>query len=283
MRILFISLKKLFCFLPRRLSYVLVSFCAVAGYIFLNRQRNSVKRNIRHILKTEDRRIISRTSRKMFVNFAKYLVDFFSAEKLTRSISSGLFDLREMEKIDSVVSSGNGVIILTAHLGNWELGGGVVSLHGHTVHAVALPHADPAVNEIFDNQRVNMNMSVISTGAALKKCYSVLKQGKILALLGDRDFSGMGSRATMFSADVSVPRGPAVLSAKFKVPILPAFLLRTSGDRYRLCVDAPVYPVDDSGQLKSQEEIMQEYLSVIQRYLRDYPDQWYIFDDYFNI
>jgi len=124
----------------------------------------------------------------MFRNFAKYLVDFFRFPLIDRAYISRYISIKNLKYIDESANMGKGVILLTAHLGNWELGGLVLGVLGYKIWAVALPHKNKKVNEFFNQQRESKGITVIEFGKAARTCLKVLKEKKLLALVGDRDF-----------------------------------------------------------------------------------------------
>ena len=267
--------------LPRRSGYALAYFMGSLAYVFSRRGRSNVMSNLSVVMPETAGKERAKTARQVFINFAKYLTDFLTAERIDIEYIKDHVEFADLSVLLKAKEEGRGVILLTAHLGNWELGGGVLSICGHAVHAVALPHLDEKTNDLFNRQRRLMQMEVIPTGVAVKRCFSVLKQGKILALLGDKDFSGNGIETSIFSRRVILPRGPAFLSAKLDVPVIPAFILRREDDSYYLSVDDPVYPKKENGQMQSEEELTSLYAAAIERNIRKSPSQWFMFEQYF--
>jgi KDO2-lipid IV(A) lauroyltransferase len=117
-----------------------------------------------------------------------------------------------------------------------------------------------------------VGLDVISTGLAIKGCLSALKKKKILALLGDRDFSEAGIELTMFSRKAYFPRGGAFFSKKTGAPVVPGFLVRENKFFYRLIFDKPI-----ECEKCDEATITSKYLAVLEKYIKKYPDQWYIF------
>ena len=116
--------------LPLRWVYFFAA-CFAQGYYFIAfRDRRFVKANLRAIFPEKSDQQLRKISRMVFRNFAKYLVDFFRFEKLNRHYIDKNIKLENLRYFDEALAKGKGVVILSAHLGNWELGGVVVAQLG---------------------------------------------------------------------------------------------------------------------------------------------------------
>ncbi|MDD5069787.1 MAG: lysophospholipid acyltransferase family protein, partial [Candidatus Omnitrophica bacterium] len=205
--------------IPRRVCYFLAKIIALIYYNFSRSDRKAVLSNLSPIIDDEKTRIV--TARKVFINFAYYLVDFFRYRKLDLSFIEKYVVISGLDNLNRCFAENKGVVLLSAHLGNYELGGAVLALLGYPFCALALPHRDKRVNRFFDNQRNLVGVEVIPTGGVSRRCLSSLRKGKIVAFLGDRDFSGKGVRTAVGNSYSFLPKGPAFFSFKTGAYILP--------------------------------------------------------------
>ena len=280
--ILFIIGKLLALMLPLGACYRLAEWLGTLRYRFSRIDRESVLANLRVVLPEAGEQELELTARKVFVNFCKYLVDFLRASRVDDRFVETRASFEHLSRLEQALSRGRGVIIVTAHLGNWELGGGVLSRRGYPVHAVALPHRYPRTDRFFNHQRSLLGVTIIPTGVAVKRCFSLLKERKIVAMLGDRDFSGGGYEADFLGGRAVVPRGPVVFARKTGALLLPMFAIRQKDESLRIVIDEPIESWDESGRPRDEGELLAETVAVIQRYVRGYPDQWYLFQPYFK-
>ena len=177
---------------PLKLVYALASFLADIYYFLAFRDRNFVQGNLRVIFPNKTNRQLQQISVKVFRNFAKYLVDFFRFEKLNLRYIGENVKLENLHYFDEALALNRGVVVLTAHLGNWELGGVVLAQLGYPFWAVALPHKIKKVNDFFDAQRNRKGVKVIAMGKAVRSCIAEIRKNHMVALVGDRDFSEKG-------------------------------------------------------------------------------------------
>ena len=217
---------------------------------------------------------VRRTARRCLEQFGMYLVDFLRMGRLGEEEVRRFVDVRGREHMDRAVARGKGVVALTAHLGNWELGGVTLALMGYPVHAIALAHQDPRVDRIFVKRRAERGIKVIPVGVAIKRSFGAIRKGHLLALLGDRDLRAQGVHATFFGRETTVPRGPAVLALRTGAAVVPGFAIRDKTGRYQLYLEEPIIPRVDE---ESIEEFTDRMLRVLESYIRRYPDQWFMF------
>ncbi|MBI3324090.1 MAG: lysophospholipid acyltransferase family protein [Candidatus Omnitrophica bacterium] len=209
--------------------------------------------------------------REVFRNFGRYLLEFLNVDRL--ALSDVTIDGAPAAM--AALKSDQGAVILSAHVGNWELGAVALSRLGHRFAVVALPHTDPRVNAWFNVRRQAAGIEVVAPGpGATGRCVSLLRDGVLLGVVGDREFGFGGIEVSLFGRRVRIPRGPALLSLRCGVPAIPTFVIRESFGRFRLFLEPPIRPETGPGGMKA---LAQQYADVIERYLRRFPEQWLMF------
>lgn len=263
--------------LPLKSAYGVACVIADLWYGVSRTDREAVRKNLERVTGSKDRKELNRMAREVFRNFAKYLVDFFRFSKIDSEYIKNFVKVEGIGYLDEALAKGKGVVLLSAHIGNWELGALVVSSLRQPVTAVALTHGDKRINDFFTKQRATGNVKPIKIGMSLRSCYETLKNNGLLALLGDRDFSGNGRYMDFFGCPALIPKGPAVFGARLDVEIVPTFMVREKDDTFRLIFEPSLKKSSASAEDDKVDDIMKEYLSVIERYIKMYPTQWYMF------
>ena len=263
--------------LPLKLAYSLAVFVSDTHYLFAWKDRKTVAGNLKTIFPEKSKKEIFRIRLALFRNFAKYLVDFFRFEKMDKQYIENNVRLENMHYFEEALSKGKGVVILTAHLGNWELGGAVMALSGYSFSVVALQHKHKIVDNFFNHQRESKGIKVIPLGRAAKKCLEVLKSNGMVALVGDKDFGDNGVVCDLFGKKTHFPQGPAAFALKTGACILPGFLLRNPDDSFTLRMEKPIEFTATKGQPKTIQEAICVYRDIFEGYIRKYPEQWYMF------
>ncbi|MDD5476816.1 MAG: lysophospholipid acyltransferase family protein [Candidatus Omnitrophica bacterium] len=263
--------------LPIRVVYAIAVFLADLHYFFAFRDRRFVKANLRAIFPEKPDRELRKINKQVFRNFAKYLVDFFRFEKLDLGYLEKNIKLENMHYFDEALARGKGVVVLTAHLGNWELGGVAIALLGYPFWVVALPHKNKKVDAFFNTQRNRKGVKVVSMGKAVRSCLAEIRNNHMVALVGDRDFTEKGIVIDFFGLPTHFPEGPAALSLMTGSSIVPGFMLRNPDDSFTLRIEKPVEFSPTGDKAKDLAGLVTVYKNIFEDYIRRYPEQWYVF------
>jgi len=273
-------------FPPLKVAYRIATFISDVYFLASKKDRRIVMNNLKAILEdsltNKSDKEIFLMARNVFRNFAKYLVDFFRSSKMKDSFIDKNIHIKNVRYLDEALKKGRGIIALSAHLGNWELGAILISKLGYPLNAVVLDHKNKKVNDLFVGQRRGSAIKVISTGAMLRKCFQALKKNELLALLGDRDFSNHGMELTFLGKKTTIPKGPAALSIKTGAAIVPVFLLRNPDDSFDLVFDEEIAH-QVTGDFDSDLEILtKKVIGLLEDYIKRYPEQWCMFGKFWN-
>jgi len=264
--------------LPLKLAYSLAKRVSDIQYLLAKKDREAVVRNLGIVTK-KDAKACMRLSRKVFRNFGLYLVDFFRMANLSREDIEKRVKVEGIENIDKVLRQKKGGIILTCHIGNWEMGGVVMAMLGYDMSAVALNHKHKNINDFFIKQREEKGLKVIPVSHIMKRCISALRGNGLLALVGDRDFTNNGIMLNLFGMPTSIPKGPAMFALKTESPIIPGVFVRRDTFNYSLIFGEPIEVKHVSAIDKDKiiKEASVKFTASMEKYIQAYPEQWLIF------
>ncbi len=274
----------LICFTPRKFAFCLAVFISDLQYHFSKIDRYAVKANLEHVLR--EGQDIDHTAREIFRNFGCYLVEFFLMRKLvTPEFIRDCVSIEGLNHLDKAMDHQKGVIVLSAHLGNWELGAACLSTLGYPVHAVALPHKQQLVNDLFNAQREAKGITIIPSHLAVRQCLKTLREAKVVAIVGDRDFKGGGKPMDFLGKTALIPRGAAALSLKTQSPILPVFFTRENDGFYKLVICDAISPGVNTNISKEEDienHMMKKIVHVIEKKIKQNPSQWMMFREFWE-
>ncbi len=254
-------------------------------FVFDTAARRAVIANLTHLLSLSGqetqtrrgRRGIDRLARETFENFAVHIMDFLRVYRVKDDIESGLLRIENFGRFRDEFARGRGLISVTAHLGNWEMGAAATAAMGLPLSAVAMKMPDKRLDRFFTRLRESGGIRPFPSGRAARGCFNVLARKEMLAFVADRDIDGNGVPVRFFGRDVRVPRGPAEMAARTGAPIVPAFCLQEAGGHFRLVVEEPI-EVDESLPAREKAEaITREMIKVFEEYISRYPTQWFAF------
>jgi len=175
---------------------------------------------------------------------------------------------------------GKGVMLLTAHLGNWEIGGLMLAQVRQPIHVVLVPDIFPGVERERRRLHASSGVTEIRVDRTFVPTLSVLRvlnANGIVAMQGDRDFDNTGVAVPFFGREAFFPRGPLRVAMASGATVLPAFIVRVPDGRYRAIVEEPLEIRTDGDRDAALGANLRRYVAILERYVREYPEQWYCF------
>ena len=264
--------------LPRRTAYTLARPMSRWACRHQHTMREGLAANLRVVLDATGRPRsepeVQALVQATYQNFGKYLVDFFQMKRLAPIELRAMVTVERIEYLEQCRGRGRGIIGLTAHIGSWEVGASVLTAHGCPVNAVALRQSSPALDALFQSRRAHRGIRVLPAEGATRATLARLGQDEFVALLADLDVAGGPPSIPFFGRPARLPKGPAVLAARGRAPILPAFVLRQPDDTFRFRAYPPILPE----QTRSVDEIQRRICAVLEEVIAAHPDQWFAFD-----
>jgi KDO2-lipid IV(A) lauroyltransferase len=261
--------------LPRGVLFALADLLADATHWTNPEPARNLQANLRSAFPRWSEREVEEFSKKIFRNFARNLVDYGRFPTITdEALDRLLPSVQDLHFMEESFAKGKGVILVTGHIGNWELGALFFGRHGFKINVVTIPEGSERIDSIRGAYRTRQNIrTIVVDGSPFSslEIVAALRRGEIVAMLVDRWEGADGVPAKFFGADRRFPRGPFVLGRAMGAPILPAFIVR-DGSVYRGVVDPPFFveePEDEPGARRVSESL--------ERMIRAYPDQWYDF------
>jgi KDO2-lipid IV(A) lauroyltransferase len=264
---------------PTRVGYFVAPIIADICYPFYRGGRRALYQNLTRVLGTSDRRVLGRVARRALRNFSKYVVDFIhfhnmSPEDIRRRI---IFD--DFERLNAAVAEGKGIIFVTLHFGNWDMGAAGLAVYGYPVDAIAETFELPRMNDLVQGYRRHLGVNIIPMERVGPGVLRALRRGDILALLIDVPAPGASVAVDFFGALAEVPAGPARLALRTGARVIPAVLAREAGreELIRPILDFDVRLEPSGDEEQDVRELTQQIMSSLERFIRQYPDQWFMF------
>lgn len=224
---------------------------------------------------------------RVFWNFAWRITDTVRFKELRVSPD---WEFVGMEHFESLQARDGGAIILTAHMGNYDLGAQLFAeLSKRKIIMVRAPETDPQTRQFEEEHHGR------TTSASLKVDFSTraselaldlleaLQRGEIIAIQGDRVTGEITSLpATLFGKPLRVPAGPFALSMSARVPIYPLFIMRRGRRRYRLVVSPPFEVVRTRDRNEAFARALSEWTRELEQAVRAAWYQWFAFQPYYE-
>jgi KDO2-lipid IV(A) lauroyltransferase len=225
---------------------------------------------------------VERTAREMVRQHARAWVDFFwYGQRPVAEALAQFASIEGIEHLDAAIAEGHGVILLTAHAGNYELGGVLLRSRNLKVHAVYKPDRFEAVERLRESMRAQggvVGIPVDGLGFSTLPLVKLLREGALVGMQGDRDFSLNGMSVPFFGREVPFPRGPWELSAMTGAPIVSSFFFTDDDRRLHARFGVPIRVLGARGERKASiASGLRAYVADLEALIRQQPSQWYCF------
>ena len=221
-------------------------------------------------LTEDDRR---RIVRGVFRHFARFAVEFVIAGRNRVRIVHRIVDGSELGRaIDRLRKRGKGVILVTAHTGNWELAG-IWAASRYPFNVVARRSYYEPFDRVLHRQRFRLGMQTIYRGDSPRNLLRCLRRNEVLAILADQDLKDVeGVFVDFFGRPAYTPTGPVSLAIRTGAPILMAFVLRKGK---RIGIDTQELELARTGDRKEDLRVnTQRWSRALEEFIRKHPDQW---------
>ena len=173
-----------------------------------------------------------------------------------------------------LLGSPQGAILLTGHVGNWELTAAWIAQSGHRVTAIVRESDDPSERGLINDMRSRVGVLTMSKNAPMTRAISLLRRGELLGILPDQHGGRDGIEVPFFGIKTSTSPGAAVFAYLTKLPLIPIYSRRLSPCRHRIRFG----PVIEWEKLSTRDETIADITSKINRAVEqmvlEAPGQW---------
>jgi len=246
-------------------------------YVIDVRHRRIVRRNLKFVYPEWPPERVKKVSKRVFQNLGITILEIcqmicFSSHAIIDKVK-----IRGEEHLLNAMQNNKGAILITAHLGNWEIVPLFWPLYFKTpLTVVARQIQNKIINRWIHGLRTRFGSRIIYKDVALPEMTRTLRQGKILVILIDQGTkSSLGVKIRFFNKFVTATPAAALLAMRCKSPVLPGFCTRNEDGAFTITIEPPLVlkRTDDlSADLKTNTQIMTD---AIEKAVRKYPEQWF--------
>jgi lauroyl/myristoyl acyltransferase len=247
--------------------------------------KQAIERNLRRIFgPAVSQAEVRRARREVGYNLAYYWTDLFRYCQLSyEETREQLAAVVGLDHLESVRERGKGMVLLTAHLGNWELGGVFLREQELPVSVVYVPDQSPTA-ETFRailRKAIDIDEIPINPKAELSSLpvLRALKEGRVVALQGDRDFNDRGEWVSFFGQPAPFPLGPFQLARITGAVLLPTFIVYNQESRFEIHFGEPIR-VDEGERSVAIRRAVEQWVATLEKAVARWPTQWYTFYDF---
>lgn len=263
--------------LPRTAFWISDRLAAIGYRLFRGFRRRSVA-NIRVALGDRlGNAAIEATARRSLRNFFRCCVELLVAINASDDEFRDRIALVGRENLAAALAKGKGVLVLSAHLGNFFLIGSRLAVEGYATFVLVNQPRDGRFAELLDAYRLRIRQQTIHARPrreALRELNGVLRQNQLAVVIADEFRNGKGVEVPFFGGMVISRRGTVTLALRTGAAIVPAYLVRQADDSLKLIIE-PELELGRSGKgSKAVQESTARMTEWLERTVRAYPDQW---------
>ncbi len=185
-------------------------------------------------------------------------------------------EVEGMEEVRGALERGKGLLVLTGHLGNWEVGGAALACRGTPLDAVAVRQRNPLFDQKVMETRRGLGMEVVEKKRAPTQVLRSLRRGRAVALVADQNVRNGGVFVDFFGTPAATARGPALFAFRTGAPVVVGTALRLPGLRARYRIRIRPLPVTRTGDMEADvARFTRAYLEVLEEEIRNAPEQYF--------
>ncbi len=269
------SIKKFIAAIPKKYIVKVGNILGGLAYLIDARHRRIARCNLKftHPQWSEDH--IRKLTLGIFQNMGITVLEIcqmtcFSKENILQKVR-----IRGKENLLNTIKSPKGVIMISAHIGNWEMCHLFLSSYIHKSQVVVTKKQPYIIERIIHKLRTSTGNTMINKKGAMTKLVRTLRKGKMIGLLIDQATSRTeGVDVTFFGRNTYATHAASLLAARYNCPVLPVYCIRESDAELTVIVEPPLqlHKTDDvHSNLHTNTQIMTD---SVEKMISLYPKQW---------
>jgi KDO2-lipid IV(A) lauroyltransferase len=266
------SLATAFSFLPFPVQRVVAYGLGWFGGSVLRVRRKVVDENLLRAFPDESQAWRNRVARESYRHLVREAVAMTRFSRLGPEFIRARVDFEGEAEAREAIASGTGIVIVSGHLGNWELGGATLACKGFPVTAAVARQSNPLFNEDVSDTRRSMDIDAVFRDRGYRPFLTAIRKGRMLAMVADQNANSGAVFVDFFGVPAATASGPAVLAMRSGAPLYLAVCIRNPGSYDRYHIPARFVPVHEDDTVQS---VVQRYTTMFEELIRDYPDQYF--------
>jgi KDO2-lipid IV(A) lauroyltransferase len=263
--------------LPRPWAYALAVMAARFAWWFSPLARPRLEYNLKIACPELTPDELKKVSWENFRNHAKAYADLMLLPRARVTEMRQLLQVRGWEYLEQAREIGKGVLVVSCHMGSYEVVAAIWSSTLAPVSFFAEVLEPRPLFEWYRDTRARLGISVLPLDlSGLRRVTQALRDNEMVITAIDRDITGTGHLIPFFGKPAPIPVGPAGLALRQGVPIFPVCVYRLPDDTF-MAEGAPLVIAKPTGNYKEDEErVTQDMLRSIETFIRRHPEQWHV-------
>lgn len=258
--------------LPLRAALALGRMAGTLGY-FLNKRRSAAYANLKSAFPQSTVKERQQWIRESFQNLSLNGIELMRFPVMNEAYLKRYVTHHNYDLYLGYRQSAKGVILLTVHMGNWELSHAGEGLRGRPMTLLARRQKYRRLNDLLSSFREHYGNVSVRKGAGIRDLIQVLREGGCVGFVADQSGGDDGVWVRFFGRLTTSPKGPMALALKLGVDVLPVFCVR-SGARHDIYIEPPMRLQRTGDSEKDIQVNTQNYMQLVESYITTHTGQW---------
>jgi Lauroyl/myristoyl acyltransferase len=274
--------------LPRPVSYAIGHVSTWLAWRLTHQARHALIDNLRAVFPAESEGALARRALETYRSYARDIIDFLRAVRLPPEEARDLFVVSEAHRqlFADLLAEGRGIILVTGHYGNWEIGSILIrDALKLPLTVVAMSEANPEINQARRHIREALGVETLEVRQTLEMALQLRRQlaaNRIVAMLVDRHLGRDRVAVSFLGRHAWFLRTPALLAYVTGAPIVPCFIERIGPGRFTAQPGTPIHVTRDAGRDEAIQSATQQIADTLAARVREHPQYWYHFYRYWD-
>ena len=247
----------------------------VAGAV-IGVRRDVIEANLRRAFPTRPLAWRRRVARGCHRHFGREAVATIRLSRAGPQVITNRTEVLGFSELSQAYADGGGGIVVTGHMGNWEIGGAALASRGIPLDVVVRGQRNRLFDDDLTQTRGALGMRVIPQSKARSGVLRSLREGRVVALVADQDAGGSGLFVDFMGHAASTARGPALFALRTGAPLFLGVIVRERGFPHRYTVHLERVPVAVTGDRdRDVRAIVAAYTEKLAARIREHPEQYF--------
>ncbi|PIQ84867.1 MAG: hypothetical protein COV73_06560 [Candidatus Omnitrophica bacterium CG11_big_fil_rev_8_21_14_0_20_43_6] len=263
--------------IPPRYLYVFAEKIAALAYIFAKKHKKTALDSLGIAFgKEKSAQEIEKIAKDCFTYIAKSAVELMFFFDKPQELKS-LVQIQGRENLDQALAAGRGVILVSAHFGNFPLLLGRLAMEGYKTGGIMKPMHDAGMEKIFLKKRERFGIRTIYSqprNVCVNNTINALRNNELIFIPIDQNFGTGGVFVDFFGEKAATATGPVIFAQRTKAALVACFILRQPNDQHKIIFE-PELKLEEAGNPAEVVLVnIQKLTNVIESYIRKYPAEW---------
>ncbi len=247
------------------------------GYILVRKKRKIALESLTIAFgqeKTQEQ--IKEIAKECFVYMAKSGVEIIYLLDNLRFLKERV-QIIGRDNLDAALAKGKGIVLISAHFGNFPIMLAHLGREGYKVSAIMRPMRNERIEKLFVSKRSRFNIKTIYSQprkACIETTIKTLRNNELIFVLLDQNFGTGGVFVDFFGKKAATAIGPLVLARRTDAAIVPCFIIRQKDDTHKIIIEPELLLEEKADYQETLVFNIQRLTNIIEEYVRRYPEQW---------